>query len=127
MELSPEDIRKDKGKIIPPDFIVYIHFEDFCQTCSPYRTEIDDLCDLCKITIGEATLSEWRQVKKIFDEHDFPTGRRAEELLPNMDPELLAQTLATELQFNPNYYRIHSPAEIEEAERHLAQENAAYG
>ena len=74
MELSPEDIRKDKGKVIPPDFIVYIHFEDFCQTCSPYTTEIDDLCDLCKVTIGEATLYEWRVVKKIFDEHDFPSG-----------------------------------------------------
>lgn len=30
MELSPEDIRKDKGKIIPEKFIVYIFFEDFC-------------------------------------------------------------------------------------------------
>ena len=30
MELSPEDIRKDKGKVIPRDFIVYIHFDDFC-------------------------------------------------------------------------------------------------
>jgi len=30
MELSPEDIRKDKGKILPADFVVYIKFEDFC-------------------------------------------------------------------------------------------------
>ena len=45
MELSPEDIRKDNGKVIPNNFIVYIFFEDFCQTCNPYTTEIIDLCD----------------------------------------------------------------------------------
>ena len=44
MELSPEDIRKDKNKVIPKDFIIYIHFEDFCNTCNPYETEIEDLC-----------------------------------------------------------------------------------
>ena len=60
MELSPEDIRKDKGKHISPDFIVYIHFEDFCQTCSPYFTEIDDLCLECKNVIGEQSLNQWR-------------------------------------------------------------------
>lgn len=36
MELSPEDIRKDKNKIIPEDFIVYIHFENVCNVCDPY-------------------------------------------------------------------------------------------
>ena len=45
MELSPEDIRKDNGKVVPTNFIVYIFFEDFCQTCNPYTTEIIDLCD----------------------------------------------------------------------------------
>ena len=44
MELSPEDIRKDNGKILPPDFKIYIKFEDFCQTCNSYKTEIEDLC-----------------------------------------------------------------------------------
>jgi len=44
MELSPEDIRKDKGKILPPDFKIYIKFEDFCQKCNSYTTEIEDLC-----------------------------------------------------------------------------------
>ena len=63
MELSPEDIRKDKGKIIPPDFIVYIHFEDYCNRCSPYETELEDLCSSCKEIIGEDTLNEWRLVK----------------------------------------------------------------
>jgi len=67
MELSPEDIRKDKGKNIPPDFIVYIHFDDYCTTCSPFHTEIDDLCLDCKTVIGEESLNEWRLVKRIFD------------------------------------------------------------
>ena len=52
MELSPEDIRKDKGKIIPDDFIVYIFFEDFCNRCSPFDTEINDLCEKCTNEIG---------------------------------------------------------------------------
>ena len=52
MELSPEDIRKDKGKIIPDDFIVYIFFEDFCNRCSPFDTEIHDLCEKCTNEIG---------------------------------------------------------------------------
>ena len=48
MELSPEDIRKDKNKVIPEDFIVYIHFENVCNNCDPYQTEIEDLCQGCK-------------------------------------------------------------------------------
>jgi hypothetical protein len=47
MELSPEDIRKDKGKILPADFVIYIKFEDFCDKCSPHTTEINNLCSLC--------------------------------------------------------------------------------
>ena len=53
MELSPEDIRKDKGKILPPDFVVFIKFEDFWDKCSPHTTEIDDLCNLCKTELGK--------------------------------------------------------------------------
>ncbi len=106
MELSPEDIRKDKGKIIPEDFIVYIHFDDVCDKCSPYETEIEDLCAECKVSIGEETLNEWRTVKRILGEHDFPSAERAAELLPNVDPELMARTLQTELKFNSDYYKI---------------------
>jgi hypothetical protein len=47
MELSPEDVRKDKGKIIPNDFVIYLQFEDFCQDCNPHKTEIADLCPAC--------------------------------------------------------------------------------
>lgn len=122
MELSPEDIRKDKGKVIPPDFIVYIHFDDFCDQCNPYETEIEDLCIKCKSVIGEETLNEWREVKRIFDEHEFPTKEQAKQMLPDFDQELLEQTLNTQLQFNPNYYRIHTPQEIEEAERAIEEQ-----
>ena len=73
MELSPEDIRKDKNKIIPKDFIVYIHFDDFCTVCNPYETEIEDLCERCVNEIGEATLNEWRLVKHVMSQHDSPT------------------------------------------------------
>ena len=48
MELSPEDIRKDKGKQIPNDFKVLIYFEDICKTCNPQTTEIANLCNVCK-------------------------------------------------------------------------------
>ena len=117
MELSPEDIRKDKNRVIPQDFIIYIHFEDFCTVCNPYETEIEDLCQSCINEIGEATLEEWRLVKQVMSQHDFPGADVAHQLLPNVDPELMQSTLAKELQFCPNYYRIHTPQEIEEAER----------
>lgn len=51
MELSPEDIRKDK-KTLSNDFKVYVFFDDFCNTCSPYKTEIVDLCEMCKNELG---------------------------------------------------------------------------
>ena len=63
MELSPEDIRKDKNRVIPENFIVYIHFEDFCNSCNPYETEIEDLCQRCRTEIGEETIQEWQTVK----------------------------------------------------------------
>jgi len=52
MDLSPEDIRKDKGKILPNDFKMYIIFSDFCSKCNPYTTEIVDLCEICKNELG---------------------------------------------------------------------------
>ena len=72
MELSPEDIRKDKNKIIPADFMVYIFFDDICQQCNPYETELYDLCENCVCVIGEETLNEWRSVKEVMANHDFP-------------------------------------------------------
>lgn len=90
MELSPEDIRKDKNKVIPEDFIVYIHFEDFCSVCNPYETELEDLCEACVNEIGEETLDEWRSVKQIMQQHDFPDAETARNhYLRNVDPALL--------------------------------------
>ena len=109
MELSPEDIRKDKNRVIPENFIVYIHFEDFCNSCNPYETEIEDLCQRCRTEIGEETIQEWQTVKQIMAQHDFPDQEYGRRLLPNVDPQLMETTMNKELQFNPNYYRIYTP------------------
>lgn len=71
MELSPEDIRKDK-KTLSNDFKVYIFFDDFCDKCSPYKTEIADLCENCKNELGPEILKSWTEVKEICDNHDWP-------------------------------------------------------
>lgn len=52
MQLSPEDIRKDKGKILPKEFLIYIFFDDFCFDCNHYTTEIADLCPKCVKELG---------------------------------------------------------------------------
>ena len=50
-------------------------------------------------------------------DHDFPDAEIAHNVyLKNVDPNLLESTLQKELKFNPNYYRIHTPQEIIEAE-----------
>lgn len=51
MELSPEDIRKDKEKLAK-DFRVYIFFEDFCTDCNSYKTELNNLCRRCRDELG---------------------------------------------------------------------------
>jgi hypothetical protein len=57
MQLSPEDIRKDKGKVLDRDFKIYIFFDDFCFDCNPHRTEIKDLCPRCKQELGPEIIS----------------------------------------------------------------------
>ena len=73
MELSPEDVRKDKGKIIPNDFVIYLQFEDFCDVCNPHKTEIDELCLKCTQELGPDIINSWLCVKSITDAHSFPT------------------------------------------------------
>jgi hypothetical protein len=73
MQLSPEDIRKDGGKIIPADFKIYIFFDDFCLDCNPHRTEVADLCEKCKNELGPTIIQQWTEVKSITDAHTFPT------------------------------------------------------
>lgn len=112
MELSPEDIRKDKGKTIPNDFKVYIFFDNFCDKCKPESTEIEDMCDTCKTEIGPSLLNDWIEVRNIIYEHDNPDREIAEKLLPGVDPVLEANTLKTKLQFNPDYYRFWNEFEL---------------
>jgi len=73
MELSPEDVRKDKGKIIPNDFVIYLQIEDFCTICNPHKTEIEDLCLKCQDELGQDIINSWLCVKEITDTHDFPS------------------------------------------------------
>jgi hypothetical protein len=93
MELSPEDIRKDKGKILPPDFKIYIFFDNFCDICRPETTEIEDLCEECKKELGPGIIKEWKEVRDIIYNHDYPNRELAEKLLCGVDPELEALTL----------------------------------
>ena len=43
-------------------------------------------------------------------------------MLPNVVPSLLQETLSTQLKFNPDYYRIYTPTEIDEAENAVTQQ-----
>jgi len=62
MELSPEDIRKDKDKKIAKDFRVRLYFKDFCKICDPSKTRIINLCGSCKTEMGQGTLDQWQAV-----------------------------------------------------------------
>lgn len=71
MELSPEDIRKDKGKVLSPDFTVYLWFEDYCTNgCSRLRTlDTSKLCTVCKPLIGEDVIQQFESMRKVLDNH----------------------------------------------------------
>ena len=105
MELSPEDIRKSKD--VPNDFSLQIHFEDFCDVCNPYETEIDDLCEKCVKELGPATIREWKVCEEILKGHLFPSMKDGQELLPGEDPAVVADLISRQLQFNADYYRIN--------------------
>ena len=85
MELSPEDIRKDKGKILPNDFKVYIFFDDFCDKCNPYTTEINDLCQVCSTELGPQIIEEWKTCKRVIDQHSYPDMIEGQRLLPGVN------------------------------------------
>ena len=74
------------------------------------------MCDACKNEIGEDTIKEWLEVKKIIDAHDFPDMEKGRKLLPNVDPDLMKESMERQLKFNPYYYRIMTPEEIEAVE-----------
>lgn len=81
MQLSPEDIRKDKGKILPKEFLIYIFFDDFCFDCNHYTTEIADLCSKCVKELGPEIIDQWTEVKQITDKHFYPTVEMGRKLL----------------------------------------------
>ena len=112
MELSPEDIRKDGGKILPQDFRIYIFFDDFCTVCNPYETELEDLCEMCKNEIGPEILKQWFDVREICLKHNFPSMLDGQRLLPFDDQDVIRDLLSRRLQFNPDYYRIQNPKEL---------------
>lgn len=97
MELSPEDIRKDKGKVLPKEFKIYIFFDDFCTKCSPYTTELKNLCELCKKELGEEVLDEWREVMGMINNHTYPSLEEGAQMFQGVDPDLIESTLAQPL------------------------------
>ena len=114
MQLSPEDIRK--SSVLSKEFKVYIFFDDYCLDCSSYRTEISELCAKCKEGLGAQVLQQWQEVKSITDQHCFPTLKQGRELLHSVPQSRLDLLLKTQLQFNPNYYRIVDLQKLSEEE-----------
>lgn len=88
LELSPEDIRKDKGSIIPNNFKLTMFFDDFCQTCNPETTEIEDLCKRCQEELGPEEIDDWLRTREILRNHEFPDRRRCEEVFKGVDSEI---------------------------------------
>jgi len=87
MELSPEDIRKDKDKKISRGFKLKLYFKDFCKKCNPITTPIANLCPACVAEMGPATLNQWKSVTAIMNRHDFPTLEKGAELVPFDEPD----------------------------------------
>jgi hypothetical protein len=67
MELSPEDIRKDKDRILPKDFKITIFFDDFCTVCNSEVTKIAELCETCQHTMGQTEINDWIRTTEILD------------------------------------------------------------
>ena len=123
MELSPEDVRKDKGKIIPNDFVIYLQFEDFCQVCNPHKTEISDICPVCVKELGPEIIGSWESVKAITDAHTYPSLEQGRKLLSGVSDERYNELLKRELKFNTDYYRIVDLTKLElEAEEEEKKE-----
>lgn len=97
MQLSPEDIRKDKGKILPKEFLIYIFFDDFCFDCNNYTTEIADLCPKCVKELGPDIINQWKEVKEITDKHFFPNEETGRKMLPGVPQERIDLLLKTKL------------------------------
>ena len=85
MELSPEDIRKDKGKLLPSNFKIFIFFDDYCKRCQSEYTEIEDLCTKCTKSLGSQTIDDWLTVREILEKHEYPDQETSRKFLTNVD------------------------------------------
>ena len=103
-QLSPEKIKKDP-RTIPPEFEIYLWFEDFCPKCDSYRTEIQDLCTGCQKELGPEHLIRWLSVKEICDKHTYPSLEEGKKVV-RLDPKLVEELLMPRVAFNPDYYRV---------------------
>ena len=73
-QLSPEKIKKPKHKAVyHEEMEVYVFFDNFCFNCDPFRTEISDLCPTCNDVIGVEVINQWKKVRQILSEHDYPS------------------------------------------------------
>ena len=62
------------------DFCAIFEFDNFCNICKSHLTQIDNLCDNCKIAMPEE-IENWKQIKQILDQHDKPTLEQARQLI----------------------------------------------
>ena len=74
-EISPENNHKD-FKQFPDDFWIEVLFDDFCQTCKPHITPIEDLCMECKACNAEE-IRHWKTSYEILDRHERTNPRTA--------------------------------------------------
>ena len=105
---------------------MYIIFSDFCDKCNPYRTEIADMCEICKNELGPDIIQQWCEVKEIRDCHFFPTLEQSREFLPGVDPILYQNLLKTRLKHNPDYYRIKDLTKLDE-QNNMEEKKENYG
>jgi len=55
--------------------------------------------------MGNATMNQWKTVKKIMDTHDYPTIKQALKLMPFNDPTEMEKAMKMKLTFKTDHYR----------------------
>ena len=115
MEVSPKKILKNKE--IPAAFMIIIRFEDVCNTCDPLRTTVYELCENCLQMISEQEVTDWHQTAALRLSSQPLTEEELKEDRNGLDVDYLAQAKEVKLGFNPDYYRLLSYEELQEARR----------
>jgi len=113
------------NKIILPDFKINLFFDDFCLDCNPHTTELVDLCEKCKNELGPTILQQWAEVKSICDDHTYPKVEQGRKMLSGVPEDHINKLLSTQLQFNPDYYRILDLTTVEEESKDEMTERLA--